>query len=503
MNEEFFKDLVNSIDDYAIFRLDIGGVVTTWNPGTKRIMGYTAEEIVGKHFSIFYTKEDLRDDRPLNTLLQASTVGKYHEEGWRHRKDGTRFRADVSLTAIYDGKNRIQGFSLVTKDITKSQMIQEKEQKKTELMLQAGNIGTFEWVLDTNEFIWSEELYQILGVDPSVKIKDLSEFEAILFPEDRDRVGKAIEETITMGKIFDEEYQVVHPDKSVHWVHARGRVLRNSDGRPVSMIGALHNIDLQKAHEAVLKIQLKDQNKKLRNAQATLINSAKLSALGEMAAGISHEINTPLASITINAQFLEQALEKMGEKNLSGIAVNIRETGIKIGKIIKGLRAFARDTQGEEMSEAKLLKLIEDVSGLCQTRFKNHGVDLVIDCPYPDLVLHCRPIQMEQVLMNLLSNAFDAVENSALKKVRLKVELTEKELSIKVSDSGPGLTPQNIEKIFQPFFTTKPIGKGTGLGLSISHGIIADHGGRLYLDKDENQTTFVIALPRSLVRPKS
>lgn len=499
MKDQFYQDLVNSIDDYAIFRLDIGGIVTSWNPGAEKLKGYRADEIIGQHFSVFYSKEDLKAEKPVNALLIASTVGKYKEEGWRMRKDGTRFWADVTLTAIYDEKKRIEGFSKITRDFTRTYLKETKERQKTELMLQAGNIGTFEWNLDTNQFLWSEELYRIFGLETTVKISDISQFEAILFEDDKERIGKAIEEAITSGKIYDEEYRIVHPDKSVHWVHARGKVLRNSEGRPTVFVGALHDIDLVKANEAVLKIQLKDQSDKLRSAQATLVNSAKMSALGEMAAGIAHEINTPLASITINAQFLERATADLGDEKLPTIAKNIRETGIKIGKIIKGLRAFARDSKGEEKSEVHVPKLLDDVSSLCANRFKNHGIDLVIDNPHSQLTILCRPIQLEQVLMNLLNNAFDAVSEVLKKEVRLSVTLDPKQLRIEVADSGPGIKAQHAEKILQPFFTTKPVGKGTGLGLSISKGIIEDHGGKLILLQDRPMTTFSICLPASLV----
>lgn len=500
MKDEFYKDLVNSIEDYAIFRLDIGGIVTSWNPGAEKLKGYKENEIIGKHFSIFYTKEDLRSEKPVNELLQASTVGKYHEQGWRVKKDGSRFWADVTITAIFNKDKRLEGFSKITKDFTKSYLADSKEKQKFELMLHAGNIGTFEWNLDNNQFIWSEELYKIFGMDTTVKITDIAQFEEILFEDDRERIGKAIEEAITTGKIYDEEYRVVHPDKSVHWVHARGKVMRNSEGRPTTFVGALNNIDLQKANEAVLKIQLKEQTLKLRNAQASLVNAAKMSALGEMAGGIAHEINTPLASITINAQFLERAManEKADPKFVE-IATNIRETAIKIGKIIKGLRSFARNADEDEMTEASLEKILNDVSSLCINRFKNQETEFLIENNAGDIVLKCRAIQVEQVIMNLLNNAYDALAEVENKKVVLSTELTPENLEIRVSDSGHGIRPQNAEKILQPFFTTKPLGKGTGLGLSISKGIVESHGGKLYLDKDSPLTTFCVCLPRSLV----
>lgn len=502
MNEDFYKDLVNSIDDYAIFRLDIGGIISSWNPGAERLKGYTADEIIGKHFSIFYTQEDLKAEKPVNELLQASTVGKYHEQGWRLKKDGSRFWADVTITAIHDKNGKIQGFSKVTRDFTKVHLQNQRDKHRYELMLDAGNVGTFEWDLNANKMVWSPELNRIFGFKETDEVTDFSQFEATLLEEDKVRVNAAIEESITKGKPYHIQYQIVHPDKSLHWIEAKGKVFRDESGRPSYFMGVAQNLDLIKANEAVLSIQLKEQTLKLRNAQASLVNTAKMSALGEMAGGIAHEINTPLASITINAQYLERATKDLGIEKLPKVSKNIRETAIKIGRIIKGLRAFARDTQGEEMSEIQLTKLLDDVGNLCLNRFKNHGVELEFKNDFPALIMKCRPIQIEQVLMNLLNNAFDAVEKSEEKVVRLLIHLTKEHLQIKVTDTGPGIKPQHAEKILQPFFTTKPLGKGTGLGLSISKGIVEDHGGRLFLDTQEPRTTFNICLPATLVIKK-
>lgn len=502
MSDDFYKDLVNSIDDYAIFRLDIGGIISSWNPGAEKLKGYKADEIIGKHFSIFYTKEDLKTEKPVRELMQASMVGKYHEQGWRLKKDGSRFWADVTITAIYNKNGKIEGFSKITRDYTKRYLDTQKDKDRYELMLESGNVGTFEWDLVANKMIWSNELNRIFGFREDEEVTDFSQFEATLLEEDRNRVNAAIEESITKGRPYHIQYQIVHRDKSLHWIEAKGKVVRNEKGMPTVFMGVAQNIDLIKANEAVLNIQLKEQTIKLRNAQASLVNAAKMSALGEMAGGIAHEINTPLASITINAQYLERATKDLGIEKLPKVSQNIRETAIKIGRIIKGLRAFARDTQGEEMAEVLLSKLLDDVGNLCANRFKNYGVDLEIRNDDKDLRLKCRPIQIEQVLMNLLNNAFDAVENSSEKKVRLMVRLTEAHLHIKVTDTGHGIKPQNAEKILQPFFTTKPLGKGTGLGLSISKGIVEDHGGRLFLDTQEPKTTFNICLPTSLVIKK-
>jgi len=172
------------------------------------------------------------------------------------------------------------------------------------------------------------------------------------------------------------------------------------------------------------------------------------------------------------------------------------KTVARIGKIVHGLRNFARDGEGEPFQPAEVFRIVDETMSLCLERFKNHNVKVMISSIPHDLILECRQVQVSQVLLNLLSNAFDAVENQPERWVKLECVDGKDHIDIRVTDNGPGIDKEVQDKIFQPFFTTKPLGKGTGLGLSIARGIVDSHGGSLQLELNGTSTCFMIRLPK-------
>ncbi|MBI2606689.1 MAG: PAS domain S-box protein [Deltaproteobacteria bacterium] len=256
-------------------------------------------------------------------------------------------------------------------------------------------------------------------------------------------------------------------------------------------------------HQIGLFIERKELERLLSERQSQIVATSKLAALGEMAGGIAHEINNPLAIIhTLSGEMQELIQEsKADHATLSQSARKIETTALRISKIVQGLRAFAREGSKDPCEKIGLGSIVENTVSLCRERFKLGGIKLMIDPIPEDLVIESRSIQLSQVLLSLLNNAFDAAEKSAEKWVRIRGEQTETEIELSVIDSGAGI-PQTVrDKLFQPFFTTKEIGKGTGLGLSIARGIIEDHGGTLRLSQDEPHTRFAIRMPKLQQNP--
>lgn len=230
-----------------------------------------------------------------------------------------------------------------------------------------------------------------------------------------------------------------------------------------------------------------------------LINQSKFSALGEMAAGIAHEVNNPLSVISGKASQLQRHLlkgETEKEKMRLGLEL-IETTAFRISKIIKGLKDFSRNSENVPMKKVSLPLIVSETMDLCRERFTHHGVNLKVN-EIPAIDLYCRSIQISQVLLNLLNNAFDAVMESDNKDVELLVESFKDKVVIRVVDSGKGIPHEIKSRIMVPFFTTKEVGKGTGIGLSISKGIVEDHQGKFYLDDASSRTCFVVELPQSV-----
>ena len=242
--------------------------------------------------------------------------------------------------------------------------------------------------------------------------------------------------------------------------------------------------------------QMREKDQLLADQQAKLLAASKMSSLGEMAGGIAHEINTPLAIIVNYAANVKLKIRKgiyTPEKICESLNI-IEETGYRIGKIVKGLKSFSRNSDTDPMEEIKFSQIVDDTLSLCLERFKNHSIDFRVKIADP--LIQCRATEISQVLMNLINNAHDAVENLADKWVSLEAAISERNtLVISVTDSGSGIPALIVEKMMNPFFTTKEIGKGTGLGLSISKGIIDSHKGIFSYDNASSNTRFVIEIP--------
>ena len=259
--------------------------------------------------------------------------------------------------------------------------------------------------------------------------------------------------------------------------------------------GKIHGFFVLVFDVTPLKIAAHEKEKLVQKLSETY----KMVSLGEMAGGVAHEINTPLAVISMNAQMASEYLEAETPDlvKIGKFVSTINKTTTRISKIVTGLLLFSKDRKGERTEVTTLGKLIDDTTPFCYERFVNHGIQCVPPTKNTDLSFECRPHEISQVLINLLNNAHDAVLNSENKWISIEGEDVGDFVQIAVTDSGPGMSEETREKIMQPFFTTKEVGKGTGLGLSISTGIVENHGGTLFLDLNSKNTRFVIRLPKS------
>ena len=270
----------------------------------------------------------------------------------------------------------------------------------------------------------------------------------------------------------------------------------------VALIFCLYQTSAANAQaEQQLRLDIEERlraERELELSRQSSIYSAKMAALGEMSGNIGHEINNPLAAILLRAHRLQRLAvkDKLDTLAVSGTARDIEATVDRIRRIVDALRSFARDAEKDPMRAESVAGIVADTIELCRERFRQHTIELTIDPIAPNIYVECRAVQISQVLLNLLSNAHDAVEGAPQRRVRIAAEADEREVRLSVSDSGPGVPRELRTRIMEPFFTTKEIGKGTGLGLSVSKGIAETHGGRLAHDDASAETRFVLTLRR-------
>lgn len=263
------------------------------------------------------------------------------------------------------------------------------------------------------------------------------------------------------------------------------------NSQDVVYIWYIRDLRLQKEFESIIEKQRQE-----------LVVSSKLATLGEMAGGVAHEINTPLAIMKFSIDLIKMHItEDIPDTSyvLNKLEV-LDKTVDRVTEIIKNLRNFSRDGSEEPFQDEKITELIKRTISLCNEKFKKHNIEFNVEYPEDEnLKVFCSGIQISQVILNLLSNSFDAIENTTKPWIKLEARKEQIQnldyLLIAITDSGSGIKPQIAEKMFNPFYTTKEIGKGTGMGLSMSLGLIQNHNGLLYYDSSIANTKFIIRLP--------
>lgn len=323
----------------------------------------------------------------------------------------------------------------------------------------------------------SEGIKKIYEVDPAAVQQDAALVLQRIYPEDYLRVMSTISQSAKDLTLWDCSYRVNLPKAGLRWLHGNAMPKLQPD-KSVVWHGFITDISERKNMEHHLQL------------------ASKMSTLGEISAGIAHEINNPLSVILGRAQFAKSQLEKgpVEHEKLVATFLKIEETTQRIAKIVKGLKTFSRTMGDEKFEKASLNNVIQDSIELCADRFRQKGVEL----RKPDLLdisIECRSVQVTQILVVLINNAFDAIKDDPSPWVAIEVNPTPENVEIRVTDCGLGIPSDLVEQIMNPFFTTKPVGEGTGLGLSIAQGIAREHGGSLSYKADSPHTCFSLILP--------
>ena len=298
--------------------------------------------------------------------------------------------------------------------------------------------------------------------------------------------------TISQGEVWKSEVCNRRKDGSLYWVYTTIVPFFNEDKIPYQYVAIRQDIT-----------ELKQLQKTIVDQQMQMISASRLSAIGEMAAAITHEINNPLGVILGRCEMLKRrALDEQLDRDalLKNIEA-IEKTGQRIEKIVRSMKLLAYHGEGEDFTRVKVSEILSDTLDLCVERFKNNGIQLITSTEQ-NFFLHCISYQIVQVLVNLLNNAYDAVENLEEKWVKISFNDTPNSYEISVTDSGPGISEDIVKNLFQPFYSTKRARYGTGLGLSVSKSILIKHGGDLILDSTDPNTCFKLIFPKNNTKNK-
>jgi PAS domain S-box-containing protein len=495
-DEKLFRYLVKGVKDYAIFALSQSGHIASWNPGAERIKGYKAEEVIGKHFSIFYTEEVKRKGHPDFELAEALTKGSYEEEGWRLRKDGTLFRANVLISALYDEEGKHIGFAKVVRDLserekatanaTDSAVARVTRESAFNLMIAAvKDYAIFsltpEGIIDS----WNAGAERIKGYTADEIIG--KHFSIFYTQEAKDRKHPEfeLEQAIKNGSYEEEGWRLC---KDGHQIWASVTITRiiGSNGALKGFVKVTRDLTERKRYESELE-RARDE--------AILANALK----SRFVANITHEIRTPLSGVVALSQLMAE--DTSLDQQTSETGTRIFESSKQLLVILNDLLDFAKLEAGKvgvEHISYDLAKVVDDVVGLAkaQAENKNLSISVTIDPEVPKIFVG-DPNKLRQVLNNLVHNAIKFTEIGG---IEVFVEKRADSLFFSIADTGIGIAPETQEKLFRPFVqahesTTRLFG-GTGLGLSIAQQFVELMGGTIGLVSQPGQgTTIWFILP--------
>jgi PAS domain S-box-containing protein len=487
--EQRLRLLVNAVTDYAIYMLDSSGHVSTWNTGAQRFKGYAPEDIIGEHFSRFYTEEDREADFPGRALRIAAREGRFEAEGWRVRKDGTRFWAHVVIDPIRADDGTLQGFAKITRDTTAKReqdaALYASEQRFRLLVQGVRDCAIY--MLDTAGRVtnWNAGAELIKGYTADEIIgQHLSSFYT---EEDRasGEPQRALETALREGK-YEREAWRVRKDGSLFWAHVLIDPIYTETGEHIGFAKVTRDAT-----------QRKKADEELEKARASLAQSQKLQALGELAGGVAHDFNNLMTVILGAADFLRRRPHLAPEKRRQYVDA-IFDTGSRATKLTGQLLAFAR----RRPLRTEVLDLNASIQALSDMLTRTLGSGIVVELRLSEDAgrVEVDAGQFESAILNAAVNARDAMPRGGTLTIATTVEGGDADecVCIKISDTGLGMPQRVFERAFDPFFTTKEVGSGTGLGLSQIHGFAAQAGGRAELMSAEGAgTTVSIILPRS------
>lgn len=448
--------LIDGAADYAIYMLDPDGRITIWNKGVERLKGWTEAEVIGQSSAIFYPPDEVAQGRPEQDLERARREGVFRQEDWRLRKDGSRFLADVSLTALYDESGELRGFGKVIRDVT--------EQRAADSRLRAS----------------AGQMRSILSTVPDAMVVIDARGRIISFSAAAERLFGYTEKEIfgsNVSRLMPAPYREQHDGYLARYARTAERhiigigrtvVGQRRDGTTFPM--ELSVGEAESGGEPVFTGFVRDLTEKqateerIEDLRSGLIHAARVSAMGTMASTLAHELNQPITAVMNYVETARDLLDDPASADLSIIREALVETAaeaMRAGQIVRRLREFVAKGDIEKAVE-NLPTLIDEAAKLGLIGARGKGVDVSFNLDPSATLVFVDRIQVQQVLINLMRNAIEAMSESNPRQLVIETRLDGADgVRVTVGDTGPGLAPEIAADLFRAFNSTKPQGMGS------------------------------------------
>ncbi len=484
---ERYRQLVEAITDYAIYMLDVDGHVANWNAGAQRIKGYDASDIIGQHFSLFYTPEDRAAGVPEQALRTAAQQGKFETESWRLRKDGSRFWAHVVIDPIPGADGEVIGYAKITRDLTERKLAQEalrkSEDQFSRLVLSVTDYAIY--MLDPDGLVssWNAGAQRIKGYAPDEIIG--KHFSTFYTPDDQQsgQPQQALATALRDGRFAAEGWRMRKNGERFR-ANVLIEAIRDEGG---DLIGyAKITRDITEREEA---------QRALDDAKIALAQAQKMEAIGQLTGGIAHDFNNLLMAIGSSLTLLRKRLPP--DPQSLRLLDNASQGVDRGATLTQRMLAFAR-RQELSVGRVHLPELLRNMTDLVQRSIgPEWPITMTIPMGLPAATADTN--QLEMAILNLVVNARDAMPSGG----EISIAATRQTLGddpsidlppgdyvcLSVRDHGHGMDAETLRKATEPFFTTKGIGKGTGLGLPMVHGFTQQIGGALTLESEAGAGT--------------
>jgi len=495
-----YRLLIEAVTDYAIYMLDPDGNVVSWNPGARRFKGYEDHEIIGEHFSRFYTPEDKATELPARALRIAQDEGRFENEGWRVRKDGTRFWAHVIIDPIlHPVSGRTLGFAKITRDLTEPKRQQEalRRSEQSFRLLVQGVTDYAIYMLDETGVVsnWNAGAERIKGYRPD---EIIGRHFSVFYTEE-ERETKVWERALAVARSsgsYQTEGWRVRQNGERFWASVAIDPIRDDQG---------HIIGFAKITRDMTERRQADQA--LETAREALYQSQKMEALGQLTGGVAHDFNNLLNAVVGSLELLRKQVTNEKQLGLINNALKGATRGITL---TQRMLAFAR----KQDLQVRSVSVYDLVAGMTDLLSRSLGPLIELETSFPTSLkqVEADPNQIELAILNLAVNARDAMPEGGKITISAQNETVAEGstgplppggyVRLAVTDAGVGMDTETLAKASEPFFTTKGVGKGTGLGLPMVLGTAAQLGGRLELESQVGVgTTAALWLPVSKPSP--
>ena len=488
-----FELLVQSVTDYAIYMLDPAGRVSSWNAGASRFKGYDAGEVIGKHFSIFYTDEEREKGIPRIALRTAEREGRFEIEGWRVRKDGSQFWANVVIDPIRDPDGQLVGFAKVTRDLTErraaEQELRASEERFRRLVQSVTDYAIYMLDPEGRVSSWNAGAERFKGyASEEIMGEHFSRF----YTDEDKQAGiptLALQTAKDEGR-FEAEGCRVRKDGSRFWASVIIDPISDDEGALIGFAKVTRDLSEKRAIEEQLR------------------QSQKMEAVGQLTGGLAHDFNNLLTGISGSLEIMQARIAQGRLNEVDRYMMAAQGAVKRAASLTHRLLAFSR-RQTLDPKPTDVNRLLGDIEELVRRTVGRPGIEVEAVGASGLWTTLVDPNQLENALLNLCINARDAMPDGG----KITLEATNKWIderaarkhdlpvgqyvSVCVTDTGTGMTPEVMAKAFDPFFTTKPTGEGTGLRLSMIYGFARQSGGQVRIYSEVGHgTTMCIYLPR-------